>query len=239
MKQEALASKATVDQLNELDALYRLTDRLYRALSLDAVYEAALDAITSTLGCSRASILLFDSSGVMQFVAWRGLSDHYRSALRGHSPWKPGEPDPRPTADRPPPMPDGWRHPRPESPPIRLVGAGRGLFRVRSHPFVDRDAERSQIWEVLKQVHEERSARLIVLSGKAGVGRSRLAEWTARRAHEVGACTIMRATFRDISNHGSGPSVQPRIARVRQDSIASRRAASAGLHKSPSELPSK
>ncbi len=32
----------------------------------------------------------------MQFVAWRGLSDHYRSALRGHSPWKPGEPDPRP-----------------------------------------------------------------------------------------------------------------------------------------------
>ena len=32
----------------------------------------------------------------MQFVAWRGLSDHYRSALRGHSPWKPGEADPRP-----------------------------------------------------------------------------------------------------------------------------------------------
>ena len=32
----------------------------------------------------------------MQFVAWRGLSDHYRSALRGHSPWKPGQPDPQP-----------------------------------------------------------------------------------------------------------------------------------------------
>jgi PAS domain S-box-containing protein len=32
----------------------------------------------------------------MQFVAWRGLSEHYRSALRGHTPWKPGEADPEP-----------------------------------------------------------------------------------------------------------------------------------------------
>ena len=95
MKQEAFPSEAAIDQV-ELNALYRLTDRLYRARSLDEVYEAALDAIATTLRCPRASILLFDSSGVMQFVAWRGLSDHYRSALRGHSPWKPGEPDPHP-----------------------------------------------------------------------------------------------------------------------------------------------
>ena len=63
---------------------------------MDAVYEAALDAITSTLRCSRASILLFDSDGIAQFEAWRGLSDTYRSTLRGHSPWKLGELDPKP-----------------------------------------------------------------------------------------------------------------------------------------------
>ena len=71
----------------ELRALYRLTDRLYRAAALEDVYEAALDAIVDTLGCRRASILLFDEQGVMAFVAARGLSGPYRRAVAGHSPW--------------------------------------------------------------------------------------------------------------------------------------------------------
>jgi PAS domain S-box-containing protein len=85
-----------VDRVDELSALYRLTDRLYRARSAEDVYSAALDAIVGTLGCERASILLFDDDGVMNFVAWRGLSEHYRTTLRGHSPWKPGDRDPDP-----------------------------------------------------------------------------------------------------------------------------------------------
>ena len=96
MEQAAFASEAALDQVTELNALYRLTDRLYRARSLDAVYEAALDAILTTLRCPRASILLFDATGTMQFVAWRELSDRYRTALSGHSPWKAGESDPQP-----------------------------------------------------------------------------------------------------------------------------------------------
>jgi PAS domain S-box-containing protein len=32
----------------------------------------------------------------MSFVAWRGLSEGYRKAVRGHSPWKPGQRDPQP-----------------------------------------------------------------------------------------------------------------------------------------------
>jgi PAS domain S-box-containing protein len=83
-------------RVDELTALYRLTDRLYRALSVQEVYDAALDAIMEALGCSRASILLFDDSGVMSFVAWRGLSDAYRAAVNGHSPWMPGDKDPQP-----------------------------------------------------------------------------------------------------------------------------------------------
>ena len=51
---------AAVDRVDELSALYRLTDRLYRAKLADDVYEAALDAIVGTLGCERASILLFN-----------------------------------------------------------------------------------------------------------------------------------------------------------------------------------
>lgn len=72
-------------------ALLRLTDRLYRASAIEDVFDAALDAISELLGSDRASILLFDTNGVMRFVAWRGLSEIYRQAVDGHTPWKPGD----------------------------------------------------------------------------------------------------------------------------------------------------
>jgi PAS domain S-box-containing protein len=92
----AARGAALATQVDELTALYRLTDKLYRASSPEDVYDAALEAIVSTLGCRRASILLFDEAGVMSFVAWRGLSDGYREAVHGHTPWKPGDRDPQP-----------------------------------------------------------------------------------------------------------------------------------------------
>src|SRR5208337_2740273 len=75
-------------RMAELTSLYQFTERLHGAKSLDAVYSAALDAIGDALGCDRASVLLFDAAGVMRFVAWRGLSDAYRKAVDGHSPWR-------------------------------------------------------------------------------------------------------------------------------------------------------
>lgn len=79
------------EKADEAGTLYRLTDRLFRARSADDVYNGALDAITESLGCARASILLFDDSGVMRFVASRGLTPNYLKKLEGHTPWKPGE----------------------------------------------------------------------------------------------------------------------------------------------------
>jgi PAS domain S-box-containing protein len=82
--------------VNELTTLYELTERLQRAKALPEIYQAALDAIVSALGCDRASILLFDSSSVMRFVAWRGLSEAYRTAVDGHSPWTADAIEPKP-----------------------------------------------------------------------------------------------------------------------------------------------
>lgn len=82
--------------VSELEALYVLTDRLYRARSFEDIFEAGLDTIIRALNCDRASILLFDADGVMRFKAWRGLSEGYRTALDGHTPWRPGEQDPDP-----------------------------------------------------------------------------------------------------------------------------------------------
>ncbi len=64
--------------------------------SLDAVYEAALQGVQVQLGAERASLLLFDAAGIARFVAWAGLSDEYRKAVDGHSPWSPDELDARP-----------------------------------------------------------------------------------------------------------------------------------------------
>jgi PAS domain S-box-containing protein len=80
----------------QLSALYELTARLQRASSEAQIHEAALDAIVRATGCKRASILLFDEHEVMRFVAWRGLSDEYRHAVEGHSPWRADERNARP-----------------------------------------------------------------------------------------------------------------------------------------------
>jgi len=77
-------------------ALFQLADELHRAESLEQVYDAALDAICHALQFDRASILLLDGSGTMRFVRWRGVSDEYRTAVEGHSPWTTSEPNPQP-----------------------------------------------------------------------------------------------------------------------------------------------
>ncbi|HEV2626536.1 MAG TPA: PAS domain S-box protein [Xanthobacteraceae bacterium] len=81
---------------DEQAALYRFTNRLYRAETLKDIYAAALDAIIDAMHCSRASILRCDTDGVMRFVAWRGLSEGYRRATTGHSPWTLQDENPEP-----------------------------------------------------------------------------------------------------------------------------------------------
>jgi signal transduction histidine kinase len=80
----------------EMALLYRVTDAANRAETLEDVYAAALDGIAAALGPERAAILRFDADGVLRFEAWRGLSDAYRSAVEGHSPWRPDTMDPAP-----------------------------------------------------------------------------------------------------------------------------------------------
>jgi PAS domain S-box-containing protein len=83
-------------KFRELQAVYRMTDTVTRAGAIEEIYEAALDELQRTVHANRASILLFDEDGVMRFKAWRGLSEEYRRAVEGHSPWSPSDPDPQP-----------------------------------------------------------------------------------------------------------------------------------------------
>ncbi|MFL5537431.1 MAG: ATP-binding protein [Longimicrobiaceae bacterium] len=83
---------------DRLQVLYRITAALARAGAVEEIYDEALAALESGLGARRASVLLFDPDGVLRFKAWRGLSDGYRAAVEGHTPWTPDTPDPRPIA---------------------------------------------------------------------------------------------------------------------------------------------
>jgi signal transduction histidine kinase len=90
----AAARTGVLSQRAEL--LHDLAKAIIVAERVEPVFEAALDAIAQALGTSRASILVFDSDGVMRFKAWRGLSDEYRRAVEGHSPWSRDERAPEP-----------------------------------------------------------------------------------------------------------------------------------------------
>src|ERR1043166_2712432 len=79
-----------------LAALYKLVDEVSRAADAEAIYAAALEALTITVGPDRASVLVYDEYGVMRFRAWRGLSETYRRAVEGHSPWASTATDPQP-----------------------------------------------------------------------------------------------------------------------------------------------
>jgi PAS domain S-box-containing protein len=81
---------ATLDAASLLAAILQLTHAVGRTEQLGEIYDAALDAIAHGLRAKRASILVCDPDGVMRFKAWRGLSDAYRAAVDGHSPWIPG-----------------------------------------------------------------------------------------------------------------------------------------------------
>ena len=72
--------------------LRKLMDQVANATSLQDVYDGALTCLHETLGVARASVLVYDQNDVMRFVAWSGLSDRYRAAVEGHSPWSRDEP---------------------------------------------------------------------------------------------------------------------------------------------------
>ena len=78
-------------RFTQLQAVYRMTDALARAADVEEIFREGMDCLCAALGASRASLLLFDSQGVMRFRAWRNLSDAYRQAVDGHSPWAAGE----------------------------------------------------------------------------------------------------------------------------------------------------
>ncbi len=90
------AEEEMQQQLDDLSAVYQLSNAVSGAEAIEEVYEAAKRSILRALEADRVSILLFDTGGVMRFQSWQGLSDTYRKLADGHSPWTPDAVDPEP-----------------------------------------------------------------------------------------------------------------------------------------------
>ncbi len=90
-----------------------------------------------------------------------------------------------------PPLPDVATLRRSVSPTIQLVGAGLGLYGLREVPLVGREVETTQIWEALDRCRLQQGPEIVVIRGPAGAGKTRLAQWVARRAHEAGSAEVL------------------------------------------------
>jgi signal transduction histidine kinase len=91
-----LAARAEKQARADVELLYELIAAFNRLEDIDAVYRFALESAKRGSRSDRAAILLFDAANKMRFRAWSGLSDRYRAAVDGHSPWKADDSFPAP-----------------------------------------------------------------------------------------------------------------------------------------------
>jgi signal transduction histidine kinase/ActR/RegA family two-component response regulator len=83
-------------RLADLQAITQLSMAITAGADPEEIHARALDTLGEFLRADRAAILLADGAGVMRFVASRGLSERYRRATEGHSPWPSDARDPAP-----------------------------------------------------------------------------------------------------------------------------------------------
>lgn len=108
-----------------------------------------------------------------------------------------------PLEDGRPPMPGSWRRQRePEPPP--MIDVGLTLARMRTPPAIGRSGERDHLWSALAATVEGR-AQAVLIEGPSGQGKSHLAAWLARRAHELGIADQLVAVHDRLPSPTNGP----------------------------------
>ena len=91
--EQKLAARELKNKLEQMQVLSGLAEAVNLAREPAEIYLAAVQGLSRAVGADNAGVLIFDPDDVIRFKAWTGLSDEYRSAVAGHSPWRRGAPD--------------------------------------------------------------------------------------------------------------------------------------------------
>ncbi len=100
--------------------------------------------------------------------------------------------------------PASWEQSTGAHRPRNIPGTGKGIFGVRQPPYVGRRQARDRIWEQLRTVCTEGRTRFVLIRGSAGLGKSRLMNWLATRAHELGVVSSLSVSHSPIMSPSDG-----------------------------------
>lgn len=180
-KSHQLAERREEDRGSRLKQIYRLTHQINRADALDEIYKASLDILQKSVKADRAAILLYDPDGVLRFKSSYGLSEGYRRAVEGHSPWKPDAPDPQPVC-----LPDIDRAPLGSE--LKEVVRNEGIRAIAFFPLVSNQRLLGKFMIYYNSAHaflEEEVALAQSIAGHIALSiQSRRAEEALRQSQE-------------------------------------------------------
>ena len=80
----------------QLELLLDLTAAISQAKEPSEIYRAVAQGLVDSLSADRAAIMIFDPDDVLRFKETVGLSEEYRAAVEGHTPWRRGAVDAQP-----------------------------------------------------------------------------------------------------------------------------------------------
>jgi tetratricopeptide (TPR) repeat protein len=86
----------------------------------------------------------------------------------------------------------------------RFESAALSLWGFREVPLVDRVPERGVLTDRFGEVAARGAAQALILSGPSGSGKSRLAQWLARRLHERGEARVLEVQHSAEPDPGHG-----------------------------------
>ncbi len=101
-------------------------------------------------------------------------------------------------------LPVDWREDSREPEPIKLAGVGLKLFELREIPLVGRHQLRDELWARFSDTVHTKRPHFVMLSGPAGIGKTRLARWLGHQTHEMGVATVLTAHHSPIGTESQG-----------------------------------
>lgn len=81
---------------------------------------------------------------------------------------------------------------------VRVARGATGLDPTRVLPFVGRKHERVRLADTLAHVTESGDARLVLIEGPTGIGRSHLLDWFVRQVREEGGRSVLSGAYLEV-----------------------------------------